>query len=152
MIILRKIFRQLSYGCEDPFENSKCWANFTKNWNLFEILGHIAYCDGYFFHIFFKRCREIFWRMHVGQSLGRTSEREVAEGFLSIKSISDILYPKIDIFHTFFKKSPEGHRKDARECKSQEAVGSRKFHKYVSRKKQIGRCLAGSTRKEVGKR
>ena len=74
MFIFRKKFRQLFYGYEDPFENSKKWANFTKNFSFLSKNANILYTRvDIFFAYFLKRSREVLGRTSVGGNLRRTS-------------------------------------------------------------------------------
>ena len=154
MFVFRKKFKQLSYGYEDPFENSKNWANFTKNFKFLpKTRTNCILRYNIVFAYFLKRCQEVLRRTSVGENLWRTSVggniRLISSNWLKI---GHIVHQDRYFFHTFFKKTSEGPRKDVGRGKSQKDIGRRNFRKYVGREKQIGRLLPGYSWKDVGRR
>ena len=142
MFIFRKKFRQLSYGYEDPFENSKNWANFTKKLQISSKNAKILCTSVDIFSAYFlKRCREVLGRTSVGWNLRRTS---VGGSIGTISSnwlkLGHIVHQDRYFFHTFFKKTSEGPRKDVGRRKSQKDIGRRNFRKYVGRGKKLEGC------------
>ena len=153
MFIFRKKFRQLFYGYEDPFENSKKWANFTKNFSFLSKNANILYTRvDIFFAYFLKRSREVLGRTSVGGNLRRTSVGgNIRTNFSNWLKLGHIVHQDRYFFHTFFNKTSEGPRKDVGRQKSQKHIGRWNFRKYVGREKQIGRLSPGCPRKDVGR-